>query len=237
MLRIALVDDDEKDQDCVRDLAVRYFGGDGGALRFSRFHDGEDFLEDYRHAYDLVFLDIEMERMDGLECARRLREVDREVLLVFTTNMAQYAASGYDVDALGYLVKPLRYYNFALAMRRVEEALDRRRGRVLWLSAKDGDAKVAVASRDLLFVEVRKHELSFHTTDGTYVAWGSLKECAGELEGLGFYQCNRYYLVNLAHVRFLKGSNLVMDSGDELAVSRRSRRGLLEALDNYYGSR
>lgn len=237
MLRIALVDDDEADQDRVRDLAVRYFDGDDGALRFSRFRDGEDFLQDYRPIYDLVFLDIEMERMNGLECARRLRSIDREVLLIFTTNMAQYAASGYDVDALGYLVKPLRYYSFALAMRRVEDVLDRRRGRVLWLSGKDGDSKVAVPSRDLLFVEVRKHELSFHTTSGTYTSWGSLKECAGLLDGLSFYQSNRYYLVNLAHVRLLQGNSLVMDSGDELAVSRRSKRGLLEALDSYYGSR
>lgn len=233
MLRVAVVDDDERDAGRVEELLGRYFEGDTERFLLTRLADGEDLLRDYKSSYDLVFLDIEMERMDGLTCARRLRRIDREVQLVFTTNMAQYAASGYDVGALGYIVKPLRYYSFALAMRRAEEVLESRRGVVLWLSK--GDEKVAVASRDVRYVEVRKHEITFHVRDDAYTSWGTLKTFAELLEPAHFVACNRYYLVNLEHVKGLREGSIVLDTGVELEVSRRLKRPLMQSLTDYYG--
>lgn len=245
MLRIAVVDDNERDQDHVVSLLQRYFENGAAAFAVERFADGEDFVMSYRPQFDLVFLDIEMERMDGMTCARRLRQIDREVLLVFTTNLAQYAANGYEVDALGYLVKPLRYYNFALAMRRVEEALARRSDHVLWLPFEGG--RRAVSTRDLLYVEVRKHNLLYHlatlgsasskSVSEVLESRGSLKECAQELEPYHFYPCNRYSLVNLGHVRALMGEDLVLDTGEVLDVSRRAKKSLMEALTGYFGGR
>lgn len=233
MLRIAVVDDDERDERRVEELVARYFEGDETRYRLTRFEDGEDLLLDYRPSFDLVLLDIEMERMDGITCARRLRRIDREVLIVYTTNMAQYATSGYEVGALGYLVKPLRFYSFALVMRRVEEALEGRRGVVLWLSRED--EKVAVSSRDVRYVEVRKHEITFHAPGGPYTAWGTLKTFAELLAPVNFVPCNRYYLVNLEHVRSLRRATVVLDTGDELEVSRRLRRPLMQRLADYFG--
>lgn len=238
MLKVAIVDDNQQDGDRVVELLQRFYAERGiidHAFEATRFLDGEDFLDGYSPAYDLIFMDIEMERMDGLVCARRLRKIDREVLLVFTTNLAQYAAMGYDVDALGYLVKPLRYFNFALAMRRAEDALARRHGTLLWLSR--GDERVAVSTRDLLYVEVRKHNLLFHATDGVYETRGALREYADRLASCNFSQCNRYTLVNLAHVRGLSGDSLRLDSGEELVVSRRSKKGLMQALVDFFGAR
>lgn len=233
VLRIAVVDDDARDAACVEELVSRYFEGDSGRYHVTCLSDGEDLLLAYRPSFDLVFLDIEMERMDGLTCARRLREVDHEVMIVFTTNMAQYAARGYDVGALGYLVKPLRYYSFALAMRRVEEALSARGDVPLWLA--DGEDKVVVASRDVRYVEVRKHELTFHTAGGSYTAWGSLKSYAEQLAPAHFVPCNRYYLVNLAHVQRLRAATVLLDTGVELEVSRRLRASLMQSLTDYFG--
>lgn len=235
MLRVAIVDDDASDAERVVELLKRHFDGDASRYAVTCLSDGEDLISDYRPSFDLVFLDIEMERMGGLECARRLRALDREVMLVFTTNLAQYASFGYDVDAIGYLVKPLRFYSFELAMRRVEDVLARRRGVVLWLA--DGEGKAAVASRDVLYVEVRKHELEFHAKGGTYTAWGSLKEYAERLVPAHFAACSRYYLVNLEHVHGMGGDLVRMDNGDELPVSRRSKKVLMQALADYYGTR
>lgn len=238
MLRVAIVDDNEDDAKRVAELLERYYAERGitsNAFQAQFFSDGEDFLEDYRPRFDLVFMDIEMERMDGLICARRLRKLDREVLLVFTTNLAQYAAMGYDVDAMGYLVKPLRYFNFALAMRRVEETLEHRRGTQLWLSS--GEDSVVVSTNDLLYVDVRKHDLTFHTALGNYTLRAPLKEYAQRLLPYHFYQCNRFALVNLEHVRGLKGDLLLLSNGESIPVSRRNKAGLMKALADFFGTR
>lgn len=235
MLRVAVVDDDAADAQTVIDHLDHYFEGDRSKYHVTVIADGEDLLLGYKPTFDLIFLDVEMPRMGGIECARRLRAIDREVAIVYVTNMAQYAATGYEVDALGYLVKPLRYYSFALAMGRVAEWQERRRGTVLWLA--DGEGRVALSSRDLRYVEVRKHELSFHAVDGTYQAWGSLKEYEELLAGAHFYKCNRYYLVNLEHVLRLRQDSVEMDGGEVLEVSRRNKKGLMEALTDFYGAR
>ncbi len=236
MLRVAVVDDEPADAQKVIDYLNRYYEGDASRYRVTVIKDGEDLLLEYKPVFDLIFLDVEMPRMGGIECARLLRAIDREVAIVYVTNMAQYAATGYEVDALGYLVKPLRYYSFALAMGRVDEWQARRRGTVLWLA--DGDGRVALSSRDLRYIEVRKHELSFHADSGaTYLAWGSLKEYEELLAGAHFYKCNRYYLINLEHVTRLRQDSVEMDSGEVLEVSRRNKKGLMEALTDFYGSR
>lgn len=235
MLRVAVVDDEEADAKKVLACLDRYFEGDTSRYHVTVIPDGEELLLGYKPIYDLIFLDVEMPRLGGVECARRLRRLDREVSLVFVTNMAQYAATGYEFDALGYLVKPLRYYSFALAMGRVEEARARLQDVTLWLSC--GEERVAVSSRDLRYVEVRKHELSFHAVGGTYAAWGSLKEYEERLAPVHFFKCNRYYLVNLAHVVRLGADGVQMDGGEVLEVSRRSRRGLMEAMAEFYGAK
>lgn len=235
MLRVAVVDDERADAERVEACLDRYFKGDSSRYRVTLIEDGEDLLAEYKPVYDLIFLDVEMPRLGGIECARRLRKLDREVAVVYVTNMAQYASTGYEVDALGYLIKPLRYYSFALTMGRVEEALARKSGVLLWVA--DGEGRVVIASRDLLFVEVRKHELQFHAANGTYTSWGSLKEYEEKLEEAHFCKCNRYYLVNLEHVARLRGDSVEIDDGTVLEVSRRKRKDLLEALTEFYGAR
>lgn len=235
MMRIAVVDDDEKDAARVGDLVDKYYQGDSSQYTLTAFADGEDLLCDFKPSFDMVLLDIEMERMDGLTCARRLRRLDADVVIAFTTNMAQYAAAGYDVNAVGYLVKPLRYYSFALVMGRAEEIVQSKRGVTLWLA--DGEGRAAVSSRQIDYVEVRKHALTFHAGQKAYGARGSLREYAEQLEGANFYQCNRYYLVNLERVRSMGEGGLVMRNGDVLEVSRRQKSGLMQALNDYYGMR
>ena len=90
-----------------------------------------DFLEAYRPDFDLVFLDIELPLLNGIETARRLRELDSVVALVFITNMEQYAVNGYEVDALDFVVKPINYYRFSSMMRKALRIIARKEEKAL----------------------------------------------------------------------------------------------------------
>lgn len=232
LIRIAIVDDSESDAQRMLGFLSRYYDGDASKYKATHFQNGVLFLEHYSAVYDVVFLDIEMEWMDGMETARRLRAVDSRVILIFTTKMAQYAAYGYDVDAIGYLLKPIDYFSMALKMEKAVQLLKQQKG-VMVLLSMEGEKRV-VSSREIVYIEVIDHHLVYHTTQGAFKLWGSLKDCAVRLENANFVPCNRYCLVNLEHIQAMT-EDLLLVGTTKLPVSRMKRKLVMQALTEYYG--
>lgn len=232
MITIALIDDDDPDAEVTASMIDRYFDGDASRYAVTRFADGDSLLRDYKASFDLMFLDVEMPGTDGVTVARRLRVVDDQTVLVFTTKMAQYAVEGYDVDAIGYLLKPLNYYAFSIKMRKAEDIVARRRSVTVPLTV--GSETVFVPSADIRYVEVLDHALLYHTGEGIRKVWASLKDAAETLEPVGFVPVSRYCLVNLEWVRAVHGDDVDVD-GERVRVSRSRRKSLMQALAAYHG--
>lgn len=212
----------------------RYTQETGIPFHVSRFANGVSFLERYAPSCDLILMDIEMPLLNGMEAARRLRRMDRDVLLIFTTRMAQYAAEGYDVDAIGYLVKPIDYFSLRLKLQKAISLLEARRSVNILIT--DADGRHVVSSRDIFYIEVQGHSVLYHTAQGNYKSWISLKDCAAQLSDAYFELCSRYYLVNLEKVTALTEQGVRI--GEEtLPVSRSKRKAFLLALTGYYGGK
>ena len=109
MLRCAIVEDSPRELEHLKECLARYSAERDIPLETTAFGDAASFLEHYRADYDIVFMDIELPGINGMEAAHRLREIDRQVILIFVTNMAQFAVKGYEVDALDYIIKPAQY--------------------------------------------------------------------------------------------------------------------------------
>ena len=112
MIRVAIVEDDAEVQGVLQEYVRRYTRQYGTEFEVTLFADGVDILDDYRAVYDIIFLDVEMKHLDGMTTAERIRQMDAEVILIFITNMAQYAIRGYSVGALDYVLKPVPYFAF-----------------------------------------------------------------------------------------------------------------------------
>ena len=110
----------------MQEYVRRYTRQYGTEFEVTVFADGVDILEDYRAVYDIIFLDVEMKHLDGMTTAERIRQMDADVILIFITNMAQYAIRGYSVGALDYVLKPVPYFAFSQqllkAVARLEKA-------------------------------------------------------------------------------------------------------------------
>ena len=232
MISIAVVDDDDADAERLQRIIERYFANDRARYALRRFKDGETFLDGYGAGFDMVFLDIEMPGDDGMTVARRLRDKDMDIILVFTTKVTQYAASGYDVDAIGYLVKPVDYYAFALKMGKAERLAATKRNITIGL-ASDGET-IYVSSKDIHYVEVRDHALIYHMTQGIWKVWGRLRDAAEDLAPAGFVQCNRYCLINPAWVSTVSRDEVTV-AGTRIDVSKSKRRALMQTLVRYHG--
>ena len=110
MIRIALVEDEDIYVKQMQKYLEQYSRENGLKINLKVFGDGEDILEYYTGQYDIFLLDIQMQFMDGMTAAEKIRELDPKVILIFVTNMVQYAVQGYSVDAMDYILKPVDYF-------------------------------------------------------------------------------------------------------------------------------
>ena len=129
-VRVCIVEDDERDAARLRDALETFARESGVAFEVDEHRDGADLVASYRADVDVLFLDIEMDRLDGMETARLVRETDQDVVIFFVTNMIQYALEGYTVNASGYIVKPIKYPQFKKHLQRTLLALERRQARL-----------------------------------------------------------------------------------------------------------
>lgn len=233
MTNIAIVEDEKLFSLQLRQFLETYAGSHHLELSISLFSDGAAFLETFHCEYDIIFMDVKMPGMNGFDVASEVRKKDRDVLLLFVTNLAQYAIRGYEVDALDYIVKPLNYHTFEM---KFEKALDQaalRRDQYLLVSTKD--ATFRLSYREITYLEILRHRLYYHTATGVHLALGShtLKEAEAELNDPIFCKCSSCYLVNLSHVTSLE-KDLVHVGKDTLKISRQRKKSFTDALLQYY---
>lgn len=232
MLRIAIVEDEEEYIKQLQKYVRRFSDENGQEIEVSVFRDGNEIVANYSPEFDILLLDIEMPILDGLNAARKIRKVDEKVVMMFITNVANYAIHGYEVGALDFITKPLTYYTFQL---RFQRAVDRARQRVddeILLTLRDGVVKVSV--RQIYYVEVQNRMLIYHTMNGDYTMRGTMKSVEEQLAKYHFVKCNHWYIVNLSHVERISKDTVTV-AGTELEISRRSRTSFLNALTDFMG--
>ena len=231
MWKVAVVDDQASVRAQMQSYFERYQQEHGERFQLYPFEDPVLFLDRYRPEYDLVLMDIDMPSMDGLTAAHRLRKLDPKVVLMFVTNLAQYAINGYEVSAVDFVVKPVSYAKFAFKLKRALKLAAPKDRKMVLIRTEDGT--MAVERDDVTYVEVQGHNLFYHTVETTYRVRGSLKQAEEELGGMPFFTCNKCYIVNLAFVDAVR-ENVAVVAGDEIVVSRPKKKTFMEALAAYY---
>ena len=158
--------------------------------------------------------------------------MDGNVVIMFITNMAQYAIHGYEVEAVDYVLKPLSYADFAMKVQKALRYIARNEDANVKLCTKDGMVHLAVS--DIYYIEVRSHYLIYHTTREEYMVRGVMKETEEQFAKYHFARCSHGYLINLKYVQSVNG-NIVTVAGEEIALSRSKKNDFMEAFARYIG--
>lgn len=225
-IRIAIVEDEDYQAQMLERYLQRFSDENRVDFTIKRFAEAVSLLDDYSPDYDLIYMDIRMPYMNGMDAAHRLRALDQEVLLVFVTTLTQYAIQGYEVEALDYIVKPINYYDFALKLTRALKKLPQEAAEgMLLVSSENGT--VRINPRSVRYVEVTGHQVVYHTLNGDVQQYGSLSQVEKTLDAAQFGRCNSCFLVNMQYVRSVKGYTLQLDDG-ELKISQPKKKRFME---------
>jgi DNA-binding LytR/AlgR family response regulator len=159
--KIAIVEDHQEYTTIIQQYLTRYQQENNIAFEITVFNDGDEITSDYKASYDIIFMDIEMKRLDGYSAAQKIRHFDKDVIIIFVTNMAGYAIKGYSVDALSFIVKPVSYFALKEELNKSIERLKSKKEQFIALPIENGIVKQNI--RDILFLESFKHYVAVQT--------------------------------------------------------------------------
>ena len=229
-INICVVEDDLLALNTLIEYLEKFQLENNVSFSIDKFSSAKTFVDCSNVNYDIIFMDIELPDGNGMELIREVRKFDKNVIVIFVTNLVQYAVKGYEVHAYDFIVKPISYYNFYVKLLSVLDNIEKNIDKEIWISNRDGKEKISVSS--IYYIEVVQHMLYYHTSRGIFQATGSLNVLEGTLKENHFVSCNRCYLVNLKYVKAVK-QNYVIVGEDSLLISRYRKNEFIKSLNDY----
>ena len=231
MKNIAVVEDQDGAASNLASYIEKFAAQTEQKFNIVRFRTGTDFLEDYRAVYAVAFMDSQMPGINGMDAAVELRRRDKTVSIIFITNLVQYAQKGYEVDAVGFLVKPVNYYDFSMKFQKALDIYVMNEERGITLSLPGGMCRISTDK--LMFVEIINHRLYYHLVDDVVEMTGVLSNVEKQLHDYGFLRCNKCYLVNPKFIVSVRNSE-VQVGNHTLQISRPRRAAFMAELANWF---
>lgn len=183
--------------------------------------------------YDVLFLDIGMEPIDGLEAAKRIRVFDKNLLIIFTTSMDDFMQQGYEVRAFRYLLKPVKED----ALRKTLEAALTELGQ-----AGQGEYLVNIGKRvekilldDIIYFESKERKITARSMNDAILFYKRIKDVAEDVKNQGFVQCHKSFIVNLRKIRRIDGYTVVLSNDEVLPISRQYSADTRKSFFQYIG--
>lgn len=230
--KIAICDDHNTDRQYLADFVSKWAEDRGHTAVTYLFSSAENFLFHYvdKWDYDILLLDIEMGAMDGVTMAKRIRQDNQTIQIVFITGFSDYLSEGYEVSALHYLMKPVQPEKLFAVLNRAVIALQKTEQKILL--PVEGEI-IRLCTSQIEYAEVFAHTVSIVTKTDCFHVKMSLSETM-KLLGGDFIRCHRSYLINLAHVARLTKREVILDSGKTLPLSRSAASMVHKAFISYY---
>ena len=232
MIRIAIVEDEKKERAQLQAFIQRFSNENNVEIKTEEFTDGIQLIQEYERNFDVLFLDIEMEKLNGIDTARKIREKDKEVIILFITNLFQYAIEGYEVEAMDFVVKPVNYLAFSSRMNKVLKKLDQKTCHLIPFQVKK--ETIMLNAHDIILVETNNKKTIIKMGIEAVNCSESMQEVQKKLEAYGFYRCHSGFLINMNYITKLNSETVVVQKY-EVPVSKHRKKDFYQAVAAYQG--
>ena len=231
-LNIAICDDEQNQIEYIKGIVSEWAKSEGHISVFSEFPSAEAFLFDYaeNRNYDILLLDIEMAKMNGIDLAKKVREGNNRVQIVFITGYPDFMSEGFEVAALHYLMKPVKREKLFSVLDRAVENLGHKEESLV-LETENGVLRVNFS--EIMLAEAKGHDTVLTLTNGKETAKIGINDLEKKLDA-SFVRSHRSYLVGLRHITRITKTDVILDNGDLIPLSRRMYAEVNQKFIGFY---
>lgn len=227
MLYIAICDDQEEQRGLQKEYLKIILGEQNRHYTLYEYDSGEALLDGYKEQIDIIFLDIQMKALNGMQVARQIRTFNETVKIIFTTVIWDYIREGYEVKAFRYLIKPLKFEEYK---KEVGACLEELKGMKNYFVLNLGTRFHRIQLEDILYIETADRRLNVHTKKEVFSHYAKMNEVEKNLEGYSFYRCHTGYLVNIRHITRLEPGEAILNESMQIPISKHRMRDLKKRL-------
>lgn len=234
-MKIVICEDETMCSDLLNEYIKRWAREKGVFVEVFVYNSSEEFIFHFEDdkSIDLIFLDITMENMNGIDLARKLRKDRVDVQIIFTTNSTEYVFEGYNVSALNYLVKPLKYIDCYNSLSRVCMIRNERK----YYLCKTAESIFRIPYEEILFIEMSSHNAIITTCYSKYKTRKTMVDIISELDSKIFIKCHKSYIVNIQHISSISKKCITLYNDTRINASSKYVADVNKLYVKYYSNR
>lgn len=231
MIKIGICDDEKEIGDLIEGHLHNILKNT--EYEIEKYSSGEELLQASFKDIDILLLDIQMGKLNGMDTARKIREVDNKMEIIFLTSLIDYVQEGYEVRAYRYLLKPIELEELNKHLLACINEIEKNKNHYILIKNKSNTYKIY--SNEITYIEVQKKDMIIHTINKDFDVRYSLEKIEKDLNLDKFVRCHKSFLVNLSYVENIKSNTAILESGEEIPVSRYRYKEVKEQFLRFMG--
>lgn len=236
MIKFAICEDEIIQAEINKDYIKKWADINNIECRIDIFQSAEKFLFnwEYEEVHDIIILDIHMGDMSGIELAKKIRTMDKEVIIIFITGIDEYVFEGYNVSAFNYLLKPIDEVKIFNVLDNIKEKLEKDITNKKFLILSKGKNILRIDYDDIFYIIAFDHYIDIHTKNDIYTFNRKISEIETLLPQRYFVRCHRSYIVNIKYVKNINRNSLLLENQIKIPVSKTRMNDTYDTFINYY---
>ena len=231
MYKIAICEDDKEQQKLIKNLISTNDYSEINEINV--FDSGEDLVHAYEREqrFSIILLDIQMNGINGIQTAERIRKLDKDVLIIIITSILEYAVDGYSINAYNFILKPIDTEKFCKVMNNAIEILKENENKVYRIQTRESTRLIKLS--DIQYIESDKKKIRIHCKNEVITNNESISEAEKKLTNVGFLRISRFYLLNMKYIKEMKVDDILLQNGRLLKYSKKLQNQIKNSYMNY----